>query len=102
MAVNLGLLAGETLLAPLGNLTFQMRPHITGRDEATSGTSTRMGKAMEVMKNLTAKNGRYVGAEDACGIIAVELEARDLMRHVVQLGRGQELLGVRTGGLSLG
>ena len=61
-----------------------------------------MGKAMEVVKNLMAKGGRYIGAEDASGIIAVELEARDLMRHKVQLGRGQELLGVRTGGLGLG
>ncbi len=61
-----------------------------------------MGEAMEVLENLMAKGGRYVGAEDAGGIIAVEREARDLMRHVVQLGRGQELLGVRTGGLGLG
>ncbi len=57
---------------------------------------------MEVLENLMAKGGRYVGAEDAGGIITVEMEARDLMRHMVQLGRGQELLGVRTGGLGLG
>ncbi len=56
-----------------------------------------MGEAMEVLKDLMAKGGRYVGAEDAGGIVAVEREARDLMRHMVQLWRGQELLGVRTG-----
>ena len=79
-----------------------MRPHITGRDEATSGTGTGMGEAMKVMKDLMTEGGWYVGAENTGRIIAVELEARDLMIHMVQLGRGQELLGVRTGGLGLG
>ena len=61
-----------------------------------------MGEAMKVMKDLMAEGGRYVGAENTGRIIAVELEARDLMRNIVQLGRGQEFQGVRTGGLCLG
>ncbi len=61
-----------------------------------------MGEAMEVKEDLMVEGSQYVGAEDTGGIIAVELESRDQMRHMVQLGRGQELLGVRTGGLGMG
>ncbi len=96
------LLTGKTMAAPLSYIVFEMKPDIPGRNKMTSSMNTRMNKAIEVVGELAAKNSWYLGAKNAGRLVAMELEARDLMRHMTHLGRSQELLGVRTGGLGLG
>ena len=64
--VDLGLLTRNTLLTPLRDISLQVRPDVTGGDEAAGGAGTRMGEAVEVLEDLAAKGSWYVGAKNAC------------------------------------
>ena len=66
MTVDLGLLTRDTLLTPLCDISLQVGPDITGGDEAAGGVGTRMGEAVEVLEDLAAKGGWYIGVKNAC------------------------------------
>ena len=101
VAVDFGSLTGETGATPGSDVTRKMRPDITGGNEAASSTDARMSQIMDVMENQFTKRLRNEGAEVAGGNVAMKRNVTYLMLGMLEGGRMEQLLSLRTRDLLL-
>ena len=62
MGLDFRPLTWDAGMCPLANVHVDPRPYISSGEEVLGGSHTRMGKAMEVIKNGTLQVGWDIGA----------------------------------------
>ena len=78
-----------------------MRPNIARGDQVASGLNARMSQIMNVMENGLAERLRNKRTEVAGGDITMKRKAKHLVLGMLERGRMEQLLGLRTRGLLL-
>ncbi len=88
--LDLSPLAAQAGFRPGGDICEETLPNIPGGDEAAGCPPARVGGPVEVFENLSPKVSGYQRAECACGGVAYEVKAADLLCDDVQAWAGAE------------